>query len=85
MDDDFGVAGRLEDRPAAVERTAKSHRVRKIAVVRNGEAALRTDRILVRRVGGYGLPDALRITVGDEDGVTRVTDSLGRFMQGRRA
>lgn len=49
------------------------------------DMALREDGILVRRVGGYGLPAALRITVGDEDGVNRVLDSLGRFMAGRRA
>ncbi|MBU2959063.1 histidinol-phosphate transaminase [Paracoccus sp. 1_MG-2023] len=48
------------------------------------DAALRDAGILVRRVGGYGLPDALRITVGDEDGVTRVLDVLGSFIQGRR-
>lgn len=47
------------------------------------DAALRADGILVRRVGGYGLPAALRITVGDQDGVTRVLASLGRFMDGR--
>ncbi len=48
------------------------------------DAALRNDGILVRRVAGYGLPAALRITVGDEDGTSRVIDSLGRFMAGRR-
>ncbi|TBN41050.1 histidinol-phosphate transaminase [Paracoccus subflavus] len=48
------------------------------------DAALRADGILVRRVAGYGLPAALRITLGDETGVTRVLDCLGRFMQGRR-
>lgn len=47
------------------------------------DAALRAEGILVRRVGGYGLPDALRITVGDEAAVTRVLDCLGNFMQGR--
>ncbi|WP_265501032.1 histidinol-phosphate transaminase [Paracoccus beibuensis] len=51
----------------------------------DADAALRGDGILVRRVGGYGLPDALRITVGDEDGVARVLDSLGRFMASRRS
>ena len=49
------------------------------------DAALRADGILVRRVGGYGLPEALRITVGDEAAVTRVLDSLGAFMRGRGA
>ncbi len=48
------------------------------------DAALRGDGILVRRVGGYGLPAALRITLGDEIGTTRVIDSLGRFMAARR-
>lgn len=48
------------------------------------DAALREDGILVRRVGGYGLPDALRITVGDEAGCRRVIGCLGRFMQERR-
>lgn len=49
------------------------------------DAALRADGILVRRVGGYGLPAALRITVGDEEGCSRVLDCLGRFMADRRA
>lgn len=49
------------------------------------DAALREDGILVRRVASYGLPNALRITVGDEDGVARVIDSLSRFMIDRRA
>lgn len=49
------------------------------------DAALRADGILVRRVGGYGLPEALRITIGDEAAVTRVLDSLGAFMRGRGA
>lgn len=48
------------------------------------DAALRADGILVRRVAGYGLPQALRITVGDAAGVSRVLDTLGRFMAGRR-
>ena len=48
------------------------------------DAALRADGILVRRVSSYGLPAALRITVGDEEGVTRVIDSLGRFKADRR-
>ncbi|MFV0385387.1 histidinol-phosphate transaminase [Paracoccus sp. (in: a-proteobacteria)] len=48
------------------------------------DAALRLDGILVRRVAGYGLPEALRITVGDEAGCRRIVDSLGRFMASRR-
>jgi histidinol-phosphate aminotransferase len=48
------------------------------------DAALRADGILVRRVGGYGLPAALRITVGDEQSCNRVLDCLSRFMADRR-
>lgn len=48
------------------------------------DMALRSDGILVRRVTGYRLPAALRITVGDEEGTSRVIDCLGRFMTGRR-
>lgn len=48
------------------------------------DAALREDGILVRAVGGYGLPQALRITLGDEEGTRRVIDCLTRFMAGRR-
>ena len=40
MDDHLGVTGRLEDRAATVERPPELHRVRKIAVVRDREAAL---------------------------------------------
>ncbi len=43
------------------------------------DAALRADGILVRRVDGYGLPAALRITVGTEDECERVIGSLARF------
>ena len=45
------------------------------------EAALRGQGILVRKVGGYGLPDALRITVGDEAGCTRVLDAVAGFLK----
>lgn len=45
------------------------------------EAALRAQGILVRKVAGYGLPNALRITVGDEEGCTRVLDAIAGFMR----
>ncbi|MCV6587277.1 MAG: histidinol-phosphate transaminase [Marinibacterium sp.] len=38
--------------------------------------------ILVRRVGGYGLPDCLRITVGDEDSCRRVIEGVRAFKAG---
>ena len=45
------------------------------------EAHLRSDGILVRKVGGYGLPNALRITVGSAADNTRVIASLTRFRE----
>ncbi|MCG6883203.1 MAG: histidinol-phosphate transaminase [Silicimonas sp.] len=43
------------------------------------EAHLRSDGILVRKVGGYGLPNALRITVGSAADNLRVIASVTRF------
>lgn len=41
---------------------------------------LRKRGIIVRRVGGYGLPQCLRITVGTEEEVTAVIEALRDFM-----
>ncbi|TDL75101.1 histidinol-phosphate transaminase [Palleronia sediminis] len=43
------------------------------------EAHLRADGILVRKVGGYKLPNCLRITIGDEASCRRVAHSIGQF------
>lgn len=43
------------------------------------DAALREAGILVRKVAGYKLPQALRITVGDEAACRRIIDVLARF------
>ena len=43
------------------------------------DAAFRAAGILVRRVAGYGLPEALRITIGTEADCRRVIDVLARF------
>lgn len=40
---------------------------------------LMTQGILVRLVGGYGLPNGLRITVGDEASCRRVVHAIGQF------
>ena len=40
---------------------------------------LQANGILVRRVGGYGLPHCLRITVGDEASCRRVAHAVGQF------
>lgn len=47
------------------------------------DKALREDGILVRRVGGYHLPECLRITVGDEAACRRVIDVIARFKGAR--
>ena len=43
------------------------------------DRALREAGILVRRVAGYKLPQALRITIGDESACRRIVDVLARF------
>ena len=43
------------------------------------ETHLRAEGLLVRRVSGYGLPNCLRITVGDEASCRRVVHSIGQF------
>ncbi|MEM6728889.1 MAG: histidinol-phosphate transaminase, partial [Pseudomonadota bacterium] len=49
------------------------------------EAALKADGILVRKVGGYGFPEGLRITVGDEAGVARVLSTMQAYTASRAA
>lgn len=43
------------------------------------DAHLRSEGILVRMVAGYNLPQALRITVGDESACRRVAHAIGQF------
>jgi histidinol-phosphate aminotransferase len=40
---------------------------------------LKSQGIIVRRVAGYGLPNCLRITVGDEAACRRVAYAVGQF------
>ncbi|MFD1911715.1 histidinol-phosphate transaminase [Halodurantibacterium flavum] len=47
------------------------------------DAFLRSNGIIVRRVGSYKLPHCLRITVGDEASCRRVAHCIGQF-KGRR-
>lgn len=44
-------------------------------------AFLKEEGILVRHVANYGLPRALRITVGDEASCRRVVHEIGRFRE----
>ena len=52
-------------------------RFRGAAEANAAEAALKAAGIIVRQVAGYGFPEGLRITVGDEDGCRRVTEAVG--------
>ncbi len=43
---------------------------------------LQSQGLIVRRVAGYGLPNCLRITVGDEASCRRVAHAIGQFKAG---
>ena len=47
------------------------------------DRALRDAGIIVRKVAGYKLPQALRITVGDAEACARVAEAVGAFMRVR--
>ncbi|OLS52832.1 histidinol-phosphate transaminase [Rhodovulum sulfidophilum] len=48
------------------------------------DAYLKSQGLIVRRVGGYKLPHALRITVGDEAACRRVAHAVRAFKEGAR-
>lgn len=48
------------------------------------DEALKAEGLIVRQVNGYGLPNCLRITVGDEPSCRRVAHVIGNFMNSRR-
>ncbi len=45
------------------------------------DAHLKAEGLIVRKVGGYNLPNCLRITVGDEPSCRRVAHAVGKFME----
>lgn len=47
------------------------------------DAALRQQGVIVRRVGGYGFPEGLRITIGTGDACRKVAAILAEFMDGQ--
>ncbi len=46
------------------------------------DRALLAEGVVVRKVGGYGLPNALRITVGSEEACRRLVEVMTAFMKG---
>lgn len=53
------------------------------ATAESCDAALLAEGLIARRVASYGLPNCLRITVGDEASCRRVAHVVSRFMAGR--
>jgi histidinol-phosphate aminotransferase len=53
------------------------------AIAEACDEALKAQGLIVRRVAGYGLPNCLRITVGDEASCRRVAHVIGQFMAER--
>ncbi|HWL58227.1 MAG TPA: histidinol-phosphate transaminase [Paracoccus sp. (in: a-proteobacteria)] len=53
------------------------------ATARACDEALKAEGLIVRLVAGYGLPNCLRITVGDEASCRRVAHVIGKFMAER--
>ena len=45
------------------------------------DAFLRTKGIIVRRVDGYGLPNALRMSIGNDEETTALLDAVEAFMR----
>jgi histidinol-phosphate aminotransferase len=48
------------------------------------DAFLQEHGLIVRRVAGYGLPNCLRITIGDEPSCRRVAHVVGQFLEQNR-
>ncbi|MEM9716052.1 MAG: histidinol-phosphate transaminase [Pseudomonadota bacterium] len=46
-------------------------------------AHLQSDGVIVRQVGGYGFPEALRITIGTQEECDLVLEGLSAFMKGQ--
>ncbi len=53
------------------------------AEVDAADARLRENRIIVRKVKGYNLPDCLRITVGNEEACRLLVSVMQEFVKGR--
>ncbi len=47
------------------------------------DAALRERGLIVRKVGGYGFPEGLRITIGDEIACRQVAQGVKEFLEGQ--
>ena len=78
------LAGELRDLGLAIDDPQANFVLARFAGQTEAEACeahLRKEGILVRKVAGYNLPEALRITVGDETACRRVADAVRTFME----
>ncbi len=78
------LAGALEAAGIAVAPSAANFVLARFADAETADAAeryLRERAILVRRMGAYGLPDSLRITIGLADEVAAAAAALTDFMK----
>ncbi|HEY4041066.1 MAG TPA: aminotransferase class I/II-fold pyridoxal phosphate-dependent enzyme, partial [Rhodopila sp.] len=55
-----------------------------VASANDADTFLRRNGIIVRKVGGYGLPHCLRVTVGTAEECALVVDAFGEFMRQAR-
>jgi histidinol-phosphate aminotransferase len=55
-----------------------------VAAANAADIFLRANGIIVRKVGGYGLPHCLRVTVGTAEDCGLVVDAFGEFMRQAR-
>jgi histidinol-phosphate aminotransferase len=79
------LTGALRDLDIGVMESAGNFVLARFSSAAEAEAAdrhLRSEGIIVRRVGSYGLPQGLRITVGREDEMRALVEALTRFRQG---
>ena len=56
-----------------------------VELAKAADAYLRTRGLIVRAVGGYGLPHCLRITIGTAEECALVAETLEQFMADTRA
>jgi histidinol-phosphate aminotransferase len=52
---------------------------------READAFLSSRGLILRRIDAYGLPHALRLTIGDEEANRLVVDTLRDFLSGEKA
>ncbi|WP_281826098.1 histidinol-phosphate transaminase [Jannaschia rubra] len=74
--DDLGIASDPSEANFVLARMATAEEAA------DCDAFLQSRGVILRRVGGYGFPEGLRMTVGDEAGVTRLLEGLSAWREG---